>query len=382
MGTFLCSFYSFSQSSFPSGKVSYWKVKNILKNQLFFLTLENTDSGFFASSRKDALRDFTATPFNGIKNFATVNIEGKMEYRGDTVILEGKYLDVYSSGDFFAKFHNSAFTGYILEGRTKWPITAERVSKIKPLRNYAGIIDHAFGTTKNKIFNPHILNDPKWIKFKADIEKHKHKILDDLELIVIFNIRTTRLPFSHYDLNFNYPNTHNSTGDNNSPSKAFKNVVLEKKTDDTYYLGVRSFNGSFHEIDSLLRILKSNSYKNLIIDLRDNSGGSVEAALPLGSYLSKDTVYAGVLITRNWFKAFKHAPTKNDFRYFTPFTANNLAALMQRLHVEKGLSILFYPDKEYFKGDVYILTNNTTASTCEPIVETFKRIKRATVIGE
>ena len=44
--------------------------------------------------------------------------------------------------------------------------------------------------------------------------------------------------------------------------------------------------------------------------------------------------------------------------------------------------MVLYPHTNAFKGNVYILTSNKTASTCEPIVDALKRSGRATIVGE
>ncbi len=53
------------------------------------------------------------------------------------------------------------------------------------------------------------------------------------------------------------------------------------------------------------------------------------------------------------------------------------------LKTSKGVKLIFKkPTNPVFKGNLYVLTNGRTASTCEPIVYALKKTKKATIIGE
>jgi C-terminal processing protease CtpA/Prc len=55
---------------------------------------------------------------------------------------------------------------------------------------------------------------------------------------------------------------------------------------------------------------------------------------------------------------------------------------MEGLHNYEGMCIKVIPNKTTYKGKMYVLTGNITASTCEPIVYGLKLQKRAVIVGE
>lgn len=52
------------------------------------------------------------------------------------------------------------------------------------------------------------------------------------------------------------------------------------------------------------------------------------------------------------------------------------------IHNEEGLCLQVVPTSDPYTGNVFILINNNTASTCEPIIYGLKQIERATIVGE
>lgn len=129
-----------------------------------------------------------------------------------------------------------------------------------------------------------MLKTKEWIRFEKHINSYKHKIADNWELQVGFWYPAAKLPFSHYALSETKKTTRKET----------KNLDLKQLNNTTYLLTVKSFAGSKTEMDSVLNILKQKEYDNFIIDLRNNRGGSVEAAMPLAQYLIPDTTLAGI----------------------------------------------------------------------------------------
>src|SRR5690606_31447505 len=59
------------------------------------------------------------------------------------------------------------------------------------------------------------------------------------------------------------------------------------------------------------------------------------------------------------------------------------AEFIEDLKSGEGAKLVFAkPDNKVFSGNLYILTNGNTGSTCEPLVYVLKHNKRATIIGE
>jgi hypothetical protein len=159
----------------------------------------------------------------------------------------------------------------------------------------------------------------------------------------------------------------------------------------TAYLRIPSFDPSVK--DTLASILESNSKlmqsKNLVIDLRDNTGGSI-----LGSNLLLKYIYDGpISIDGSSFLA--SAQNISDFETnfkrpeLAPYYTDSLRATVERLKKqpdslvsfsEKGLITLdsVYPAPQ----NVYIIINKASASASEYFVLQAKQSKKVKIIGQ
>ena len=123
-------------------------------------------------------------------------------------------------------------------------------------------------------------------------------------------------------------------------------------------------------------------YSNLIVDLRNNPGGSVPAGMAFATNVADTTFYGGVFLTQRYFEDHQSPPNVEEYTGFPHFTAANYDLLMEGIHNTKGVCLKIIPQQQTYNGKMYILTNGNTASTCEPIVYAFKHRKRAIVVGE
>jgi C-terminal processing protease CtpA/Prc len=202
--------------------------------------------------------------------------------------------------------------------------------------------------------------------------------MDDIELIFSFYYFASNLPISHYYLIKTQPLENSEL--EVIPSKRF--VSLDDKSETTAYLKIKSFNGTANEMDSIFSVIKKKNYLNLIVDLRNNIGGNVEAGMEFAKNVVDTTIIGGIFLTQKWFANHKNIPELNEYNQFHHFTASNYDLLKQGIHEKQGIVLKVIPNKDPFKGQLFILTNNNTASTCEPIVYSLKNHNRATIIGE
>ena len=145
---------------------------------------------------------------------------------------------------------------------------------------------------------------------------------------------------------------------------------------------ILSFSGSVSEMDSIMTIVKTKKYTNLIVDLRDNSGGSVAAGLTFAKNIVDSSFYGGIFLTQKWFNEHKELPKVNEYTQFPLFSEANFDLIIEGIHNKKGLCLQVVPNEKVYSGNVFILTNNNTASTCEPIAYGLKQFKQATIVGE
>ncbi|WP_282040999.1 S41 family peptidase [Winogradskyella flava] len=138
-------------------------------------------------------------------------------------------------------------------------------------------------------------------------------------------------------------------------------------------------------VDSLFYIIKKKKIKNLVIDVRNNSGGFEGAEDYLYSYL-----------TKNKYKKYEYVETKNISYSFINNTnyKDNKDALYNILKKEHYLSndgrylrkgnVLptHLPQKRPFTGNLYILISGRTYSGGSEFASIAKSQKRATFVGE
>jgi carboxyl-terminal processing protease len=228
--------------------------------------------------------------------------------------------------------------------------------------------------TRENIYDHRLLDTPEWKEFEAFLKADKTLLMDEQEFVSAFNTARKKLPFTHYNLMLkNRPKT---SGEAKVP---FELIEIDQST---AMIVVRDWIQDASGMVQIVLEVGSKAYENLIIDLRGNPGGTLDAAVVLGSYLTNQPMDAGVYLTRKWYEDHTEGPTREDINGF-PF--------MQNLDFEGFREMKQYPgfrmvlpghDRATFQGDVYVLTDGLTGSTCEPFVDVIKQQGIGTVIGE
>jgi Peptidase family S41 len=372
---------TFAQKSTPY--LLNFKHKDIGEVRML-LYINIVDTTFEAATRPDADIDF----FGGNK----MKLVRKMSNFKDGSLLrveKGAVKTVNDSlkisGVFVSPLANYFINGYILNGhfnahlQTKnkavaGTLVGEKFTGTLPLENYPKIMKEALAKADSKIYNRTILTTAAYKDFASNTSEAATKAQDDLEAVFSFFYYVRKLPTSHFALL--------KTSPSEVDSKKSKQIFLEEKSAQTAYLKVLSFNGSKSEVDSAFNLIYQKNYQNLIIEFRGNSGGTVEAGMALSNHLFDSTFLGGVFLTQNWFNNNTLPPSESDFGKFPYFSASNYNLIMAGIHATDGLCLKIIPNTKTFKGKLFILTDITTASTCEPIVYALKQKNKATIIGQ
>lgn len=166
----------------------------------------------------------------------------------------------------------------------------------------------------------------------------------------------------------------------------FKFLDQEK---DIAYLKIKSFSVAganfplfYKQAFDSIALSKS---KNLIIDIRNNPGGTLNASLALFAYLTdKDFVYLAKPINKGGFNTDKYQTGFKKLRYYlTGFNDNsniyedkegNFFSFMKGYTPQK-------PHKNNYKGKVYVLINEFSFSASSLLSANLKGINRATFVG-
>lgn len=136
---------------------------------------------------------------------------------------------------------------------------------------------------------------------------------------------------------------------------------VERLDGNIGYLDLRSFWLPEDAGDTPMFAMNFLSNTNvLIIDLRQNSGGSPDMVALLSTYL------------------FDHKPVHLNDLYWREKDASGT----YRERIEQHWTLPYVPGQRYLNKDVYVLTSKTTFSAAEEFTNNLKQLKRATIIGE
>jgi len=378
-------FYSQSQQLNETYNTSL--VSNDIGFVKMYLTIEINDSTFSAYSRQDATKDIFGNgtamlmkTFAGIKNGSIIRIEGKVKDSSNIKILDGIFISPMGNYYFNGELGKDSFSAYLSNANREKRGSLDGVltSTTSSMEDYSDITAKALTICEAEIFNPNFKDERKWKKFKKKILKSAENINDDLEMVFSFFYYARKLPISHLALV-----KKNNNEKHNAQSMVADNIEFKEIDKNTALLTINSFGGSAEEMNKAFDdYIFSKDYQNLIVDLRDNGGGSIEAGLTFASRLVDKTSYEGILLTRKYFEKNAKIPEVEDYPNFPHFEKANFDLLVKGLHNHNGICIKVSPMEPTFKGNVYILTSKFTGSTCEPIVYGLKQSGRAIIVGE
>ena len=238
------------------------------------------------------------------------------------------------------------------------------------------LLDKVFQLLEENIANPYWLETDSFIEFKEDLYSDKVMKMSEDDFIQYFKEVRHNLDFSHIDIRSKKYNNKYRTG-NNDPAIEWK--ALNSKT---VYLRVRTFVTDASPMVKALSEIGTEQYENLIIDLRDNGGGSLDAPVVLGRFLTQESIDAGVYLNRSWFEKNKRTATAEDiksFPYLTDFTFKGISKMYSSTDAFR--MVLPPHNQPVYQGNVYVLINSNTASACEPLIDLVQNKGIGTIIG-
>ncbi|MEO1655083.1 MAG: S41 family peptidase, partial [Bacteroidota bacterium] len=236
-------------------------------------------------------------------------------------------------------------------------------------------IEKIIEISEQHICNLNWLDSPEWKTFKNELQKPELLDLDLLAFKKRFRELARPLPFTHFYLIVKQK----STGAKKAAPPAFAWKAIDQKT---ALLTIRSFIADGPAMYNITQEIQAQGFENLIIDLRENGGGSLDAAVVLGQYLTQKPIDAGYYLTRQWFEASRALPTLEEVQGF-PYLKEMTLSGFRKIAKEEAAFRMVIPGHErpIFEGPVYVLINSNTASTCEAFIALLQEIKRAKLVG-
>ena len=367
-----------------------WKLKtNILElgEIEMLLNFEQTsDSTFLAYSRPEAIKDVVSGLKYSLiknkdvfKNGSIVHIYNG-EIKNDSLhgILTTPMINLY----FSAKIKNEKMSG-VLYGNNRdeynFSFSASPFDKDALNYDYPSLITEIKSTFQNHIYDAEILNSRRWKKFFKNLDAVGSKITDDLELFFDFTVLSQNLKMSHINLI-----RHNPWDVSDEAPLHFEPLVTHKMIDSsTAYIQFYGFQlADTSIVRNFFKQIITQQTPNLIFDFRGASGGDYSSMF-LAQYLVSDTYEAGFFIGNTYYKKHRKLPDENTVLNLPVYNGKSLEEFVQTVLNDGLLRGKVTPDKElHYKGNVYALIDEYSASATEPISYFLKQHKLATLVGE
>ena len=246
------------------------------------------------------------------------------------------------------------------------------------------ILDKIFTTLEDNIADVRWLEEQSYKDFKSLVYSDSILALNGQDFYTTFNEGRRTLPFSHFEL---VPKRRQSTNlsDNKEipASKAIPAVTWEEIDEKTAYLKISTFIISAEPVLKAISEIGEDKYEHLIIDLRNNGGGSVDGPVVLGQFLTQQPIDAGYYLTRKWFENHDDYPTSAQVDQM-PFLQDFTFAGIGKMFAQEEAFRMVVPghNRPVFQGKVYVLIDHWTASACEPLIDLLKKKNIATLVGE
>lgn len=270
-----------------------------------------------------------------------------------------------------------------ISGKVYGTLEATICSEAKKPNNYVQIWDSVKALVEQKIYKKTVLESKAWKNFVSQMENFAAVAEDDAEFAYGFFYFARNLPFTHFVLLGNKDSLRVVNGLEHKGIVSAGKPVLTYLNNRTALLDVPKFNFRKGDIDSLLKKLVASKIDNLIIDLRNNSGGDMEGGMHICSYLFNKPVYGGIMLTQHYWNRNTEAPAIEKYNEFKLMNTANYEWFKQQVKTNiEGLCLKTEPQPVVFEGRVYVLTSGSTASSSEPVVYTLQQQNRATIIGE
>lgn len=311
--------------------------------------------------------------FAGIKNNRLIYIEGIYEGDSNDIKFHTAFFSPLGNYYFDGSIKNNKIEGKLLTGKgiVKGIIHGNKNNNHESLNDYRELSNSIVTTFEKNFFNPDFLTTSTYKKFKNKIISYSSLAQDDLHFVFSAFYYMRSLPYSHIGL-WRKSGVKEKELSNNQSKELFK---YDNKGDNAI-LTINSFTSKPGELENQMIEIINDNPKNLIIDLRNNSGGNIGPAIELCKYLISSPTSGGYFLTQNYYKQ-KNTDIKNCYE----FHDGDLDTFMHALKNNTCVEVKIEPASIKIKSKIYILVNKNTASTCEPIIYALKKDNNITLVG-
>ncbi len=252
-----------------------------------------------------------------------------------------------------------------------------------PKTDFAALIDRIEAKLEATLFDPAAFDTPETKRFLDGLRKAGGKARDDAEFVMAWMFASRHLEFTHCNLGRELdPEFADRLAETSSIcplARGVSEVIRVTEDNEIVTLRIESFEGDSYEgIDTAFANVIGRNPRGLIIDLRDNPGGTFISGR-VAAHLIESSVDMGTFFDRNArFRVLAHE--LEDFPRVTSISSMDEFNTLIR---EYGAFVgTIDPVDPVYDGPVVVLVNEHTASACEPLSAGLQEIGRATIVGE
>lgn len=189
-------------------------------------------------------------------------------------------------------------------------------------------------------------------------------------------------PFSHVNLTAS-DNTADALSAFFDNMNVGPDAVQLRWEEDVAVLGIHTMMGqdTITAIEAAIDQVAARGADALIIDLRRNEGGAF-AMRPTVAGVIETPLEAGYFISRRWTDQHDRLPSRQELSELEPWSGWSIRAFWNDIVEQAVIRVRFEPAETVYRGEVFVLTSETTASAAEMAVEALQASGRAQVVGE
>ncbi|MCD4770541.1 MAG: S41 family peptidase, partial [Bacteroidales bacterium] len=254
-----------------------------------------------------------------------------------------------------------------------------------PKTDYLALVDRIDTVLKAKLFDPAAYEISETQDFLEKLRKASGKTRDDAEFLMAWMFAYENLTFSHCyvgrKLDPEYEDRFAQMSSTSPLTVGMDKAISITDNEGIVTLRIATFEGdSYDEIDKAFSDIIVRNPGGLIIDLRDNPGGTHKSAR-VAAHLVESTIDMGVFFDRSArLRVFAH--DLNNFPLVTVTSISSEDEFNNLIKEHCAFVGTIEPVDPIYSGPVVMLVNSKTASACEPLAAGLQEIKRATIIGE
>lgn len=310
---------------------------------------------------------------------------------GDSLLLRGTLESQFLGKRYLTGALRSERLRAELTSQNDTTVVAARVDGIPwvsrgPVRNYPAIAASTRDTIQTLIYDPAIAARPNMRQFFDELYAASERATDDLDMMAAFLAAQPLIGISHFGFVRNpriasTPLDSLVAGDKSVDVARLVNFSLWGNG-AVGYLRVRAWDRATPFVQRAFERMDSARTTVLVLDLTANGGGDATSMTP-ATHLFRDSMSAGFVVGRAWYRAHRTLPGETDLATMPLLADEEQAKSLLKLVTSVGAAhFRFGPRAPYFGGRVYLLVDQRTGSASEPLAYLLKATGRATLVGK